>query len=348
MTTKMPWRDKKGKIIGTYGISKDVTELKRGEEEREKMHAKLQQSQKLEAIGQMAAGIAHEINTPTQYVIDNTCFLKESFESVLKILDSHKELLAAAKSGNVTLEQISAAEQILELADLDYLCKQVPSALKEAFEGLERVSTIVRATKEFSHPCGKDKVLADINHAIESTATVARNEWKYVADMKLDLNPELPSIPCYLGEFNQCILNLVINAAHAIGDVIKQKPGTKGLITIQTRQDGDHVEIRVGDNGTGIPESARPRIFEPFFTTKDVGKGTGQGLSITYLTIVKKHGGTATFETEVGCGTTFILRLPVKPQDMDSCAGVVEEGNGKIDGQGTEELEGNHEKNSVC
>jgi PAS domain S-box-containing protein len=324
MTTKMPWRDKDGKIIGTFGISKDVTDLKQGEEERQKMQTQLQQAQKLEAIGQMAAGIAHEINTPTQYVIDNTSFLKESFESFLKLLKSHQELLEAAKAGAVTQELVASAEQQVAEADLDYLCRQVPAALKEAFEGLERVSSIVRATKEFSHPCGRDKITADINHAIESTATVARNEWKYVADMKLYLDPALPPVPCYLGELNQCILNLIVNAAHAIGDVVKQKPGTKGLITVQTRQDGEHVEIRVGDNGTGIPESARPRIFEPFFTTKEVGKGTGQGLAITYLTIVKKHGGTVRFETETGRGTTFILRLPLKPKEAEASPEIIE------------------------
>ena len=168
--------------------------------------------------------------------------------------------------------------------------------------------------KEFSHPGGKEKMLADLNKAIESTSTVARNEWKYVADLKLELEPELPLVPCFLGEFNQCILNLVVNAAHAIGDVVKINPGTKGLITLQTRRDGECVEVRVTDTGTGIPETARPKIFDPFFTTKDVGKGTGQELAMVYGSIVKRHGGTVMFETEVGKGTEFIIRLPFKPQ----------------------------------
>ena len=168
--------------------------------------------------------------------------------------------------------------------------------------------------KEFSHPGGKEKSLADLNKAIESTSTVARNEWKYVADLKLELEPELPLVPCFLGEFNQCVLNLIVNASHAIGDVVKKHPGTKGLITVQTRRDGDHVEVRVTDTGTGIPESVRPKIFEPFFTTKDVGKGTGQGLAMVYGCMVNRHGGAVTFETETGQGTAFILRLPLKPR----------------------------------
>jgi signal transduction histidine kinase len=256
---------------------------------------------------------ANEINTPTQYVGDNTRFVKESFGAIVNVLKSHETLLAAAKQNAVTPELLSQQEELLAASDLDYLCEQIPSALKETLEGVERVSKIVRAMKEFSHPGGKEKTPADLNRAIESTVTVAHNEWKYVADLKTDLAADLPLVPCFLGEFNQCILNLIVNAAHAIGDVVGKNPGTKGLITVQTRRDGDHVEVRVSDTGTGIPEAARPKIFEPFFTTKDVGKGTGQGLSIIYGSIVKRHGGTVTFETETGRGTTFIIRLPIIP-----------------------------------
>jgi signal transduction histidine kinase len=135
-----------------------------------------------------------------------------------------------------------------------------------------------------------------------------------VADLEFELEPNLPPVPCFLGEFNQCILNLIINAAHAIGDVVKANPGTKGLITVRTRTDGDQVELRVTDTGTGIPEAVRPKIFEPFFTTKDIGKGTGQGLAMVYGSIVRQHGGTVTFETESGKGTAFIIRLPLNPK----------------------------------
>jgi PAS domain S-box-containing protein len=282
----------------------DVTEQK-------KLESQLRQSQKLEAIGQLAAGIAHEINTPTQYVGDNTHFVKDSFAAILAVLQNHQNLLAVAKTGMVTPELIARSEALLVESDLDYLCEQIPAALKQTLEGVARVSKIVRAMKEFSHPGGKDKAPADLNRAIESTVTVAHNEWKYVADVKLELAPDLPPVPCFVGEFNQCILNLVVNAAHAIGEVVKQQPGTKGLITVQTRSLGDHVEVRVADTGPGIPEAFRSKIFEPFFTTKDVGKGTGQGLSIIYGSIVRRHGGTVTFETETGRGTTFIIQLPL-------------------------------------
>jgi PAS domain S-box-containing protein len=300
-------RDAAGKLVRLTGIASDITERKR-------LESQLSQSQKLETVGQLAAGIAHEINTPTQYVGDNTRFVKESFAAISKVLQSHNELLAAVKNNAVTPELLARADDILVTSDLDYLCLQIPSALAETLEGVERITKIVRAMKEFSHPGSKEKTPADLNKAIESTVTVAHNEWKYVADLKLDLDSDLPLVPCFLGEFNQCILNLIVNAAHAIGDVVRNKPGTKGKITIQTRHDENEFEVRVADTGTGIPESARPKIFEQFFTTKEVGKGTGQGLSMVYASIVKRHGGTVTFETEVGKGTTFIIRLPLKPK----------------------------------
>ena len=168
--------------------------------------------------------------------------------------------------------------------------------------------------KEFSHPDNKDKVAGDLNRAIETTVTVAQSQWKHIAEVKLNLDAALPQVPCFMGEFNQCILNLLVNAAHAIGDAVKHQPGAKGLITVSTRLEGDHVEICLNDTGTGIPESARPHIFEPFFTTKEVGRGTGHGLSIVYGSIVKKHGGTVSFKTECGKGTTFVLCLPLKSQ----------------------------------
>ena len=312
-TTKMPLRNADGDIVGTFGISADITALKEAERQQQMMEVQLRHAQKLEAVGQLAAGIAHEINTPTQYVGDNTRFLKDSFESIAKVLESHRQLLQAAKANTLDAQAVASAEQALADGDLDYLFEQIPAAIRETLEGVERVTKIVRAMKEFSHPGGKEKTPTDLNKAIETTVTVARNEWKYVADLKLDLDPTLPPVPCFVGEFNQCMLNLVVNAAHAIGDVVKEKPGTKGTITVSTHQEQDQIEVRVRDTGTGIPEAVRSRIFEPFFTTKDVGKGTGQGLAIVYTNIVRKHGGTVHFETETGKGTVFILRLPINP-----------------------------------
>jgi len=302
-----PVRDASGKVVRLAGIASDITE-------RKHLEAQLAQSQKLETVGQLAAGIAHEINTPTQYVGDNTRFLKDSFEAIFKVLRCHEEMLAAAKENALTPALLARSEAILAASDLPYLTEQIPLALNETIEGVERVTKIVRAMREFSHPGSKEKTLADLNKAIESTTTVARNEWKYVADLKLDLEPNLPFVPCLIGEFNQAILNLVVNAAHAIGEVVKARPSSKGLITVQTRRDGDYAEVRVSDTGTGIPEAVRSRVFELFFTTKEVGKGTGQGLAMVYGSVVNRHGGTVAFETEVGRGTTFIIRLPFKPK----------------------------------
>jgi two-component system NtrC family sensor kinase len=293
---------------------RDLTAQKKVEKEKQLMDMHLRQSQKLESIGQLAAGIAHEINTPTQYVGDNTRFLKDAFNGIFSVLRNQEKLLAAAKQSALTPESFAQNDALIIASDLEYLCKQVPQAISETLEGIDRVSKIVGAMKEFSHPGGREKSLADLNQAIVSTVTVARNEWKYVADLTTSLEPNLPLIPCFLGEFNQVILNLVVNAAHAIEDVIKKQPGTKGRITIHTRRDGDQVEVRVSDTGTGIPAAHRQKVFEPFFTTKGVGKGTGQGLSIVYSNIVKRHGGTVSFETETDRGTTFIIRLPVHPQ----------------------------------
>jgi signal transduction histidine kinase len=194
--------------------------------------------------------------------------------------------------------------------DTDYLLQEIPHAIQQSLEGVERVSTLVAAMKNFSHPGTKEKAPLDLNKSIESTLTVARNEWKYVANLETDYDPELPRISCLPGEFNQVILNLIVNAAHAIGEAIGDGSRGKGLITVSTRDHEDWVAIQIGDSGTGIPEKARARIFDPFFTTKEIGRGTGQGLAIAYAVIVEKHGGSITFETEIGKGTTFTILLP--------------------------------------
>jgi two-component system NtrC family sensor kinase len=307
----VPERNAEGKVEFVLAVTRNVTEQRRAGLEHELLEVQLRQAQKLEAIGRLAAGIAHEINTPTQYVGDNTRFLKDAFQILSDALGKCSEVVTAAKQNAVTPELLQRAEESLAKNDLDYFFQQVPAAIGETLEGVERVTKIVRAMKEFSHPGQKEKMGADLNKAIESTVTVARNEWKYVADMTLQLAPDLPLVPCFLGEFNQVILNLVVNASHAIADVVKQNPGTKGTITIRTSFNGEHAEVRVSDTGTGISEANHSRIFEPFFTTKDVGKGTGQGLALVYGSIVTKHGGSVDFETEVGKGTTFIIRLPV-------------------------------------
>jgi len=207
---------------------------------------------------------------------------------------------------------LQGIEQTLKTCDVEYFFLQIPQAIQETLEGVERVTKIVRAMKEFSHPAGKEKTAVDINHCIQTTITVARNEWKYVAELVTDLAPGLPLVQGFQDEINQVILNLLVNAAQAIGDAVKTTGG-KGTIKITTKHEAPWVEIRVADTGTGIPEEIRHRIFELFFTTKEPGKGTGQGLALARSVIVKKHGGELTFESAMGKGTTFIVRLPVTP-----------------------------------
>jgi signal transduction histidine kinase len=270
----------------------------------------LLQAQKLESVGHLAAGIAHEINTPTQYIGDNVRFMKDAFEDMKELLAHYERLLLLAKSGTLTHEAVQEIEEAVKRVDACYLLDEIPKAVDQTLDGIARVSTIVSAMKEFSHPGTKEKIPVDLNHAIASTITVARNEWKYVADLETVFDPALPPILCLPGELNQVILNLIVNAAHAIANVIPDGGSGKGKIMVQTVSLPEWAEIRIQDTGSGIPEGIRTRIFDPFFTTKEIGKGTGQGLAIARSVIVDKHAGTIHFETETGKGTTFIIRLP--------------------------------------
>ncbi len=294
--------------VRVYGI--DITERKRAEEALRQSQSQLLMAQKLESIGQLAAGIAHEINTPIQYIGDNATFLAEAFRDLLRFVEPHTELASALRNPGRT-DFVTALEQTVQNVDVNYLRDEIPKATEQLLEGVAHVARIVRAMKEFSHPGPAVKAPVDINRAIESTVLISRNEWKYVAELTTDLDPELPPVPCVAGEFNQVILNLIVNAAYAIGDVVRGSD-RKGSIRIGTRRDGEWVEVRVSDTGAGIPEDIRARIFTPFFTTKEVGKGTGQGLAMAHAVIVKKHQGTIRFESEIGVGTTFVVRLPLQ------------------------------------
>jgi len=289
-------------------------------EELRRMYAMLKESQvqlgeakKLEAIGRLAAGVAHEINTPTQYIGDNLTFLNDAFGSLLDVVEVSSRLLHAAKT---TSEIIPTLQLSLEEADIAYLSENIPQAIAQSLDGVARVVEIVRAMKEFSHPGAKQKEPADLHRAIKTTLTVARNEWKYAAEVVTDFDESLPPVPCLVNEFSQVILNLVVNAAHAIAAAPDRGASGRGIIRISTRCNGDSAEIRISDNGSGIPKEIQNRIFEPFFTTKEVGKGTGQGLFLAYMTIVKKHMGTLTFESQPNQGTTFIIGLPLHPLDQ--------------------------------
>ncbi|MFY9854805.1 MAG: PAS domain S-box protein, partial [Terracidiphilus sp.] len=298
-----------GIAVSFEGMCEDITE-------RRQMREQLLQAQKLESVGQLAAGIAHEINTPTQYIGDNVRFLKDSFSDLKSLLTNYERLLVSVKDNAGSSELIQEVATAFERADVGYLIEEIPKAIDQTLEGVTRVSALVSAMKEFSHPGTKEKVMLDLNHAIESTITVARNEWKYVADLETDFDQLLPPIPCLAGEFNQVILNLIVNAAHAIADVAREGGTEKGMIKVQTRNCLEWAEIRVQDTGSGIPEGVRTRIFDPFFTTKEIGKGTGQGLAIARSVVVDKHNGTIHFETEMGKGTTFVIRLPHDGQSL--------------------------------
>jgi PAS domain S-box-containing protein len=289
---------------GLLLLMKDVTEHKNLEQQ-------LVHAQKLEAIGELAAGIAHEINTPTQFITDNTFFLQDAFSKTTTLLKKYSHLLDMNKEGSVTPELINELDDMARDIKLGYLIEEIPVAIRETQNGLGHVTEIVKSMKTFSHPDGKEKVSVDINEMIKSTITVSKNEWKYVADIETDFDSNLPHVSCYPGALNQVTLNLLINATHAIEEVVNNGGGSKGIIRVSTHCKGDWAEIRISDTGAGIPEDIRSRIFEPFFTTKEVGKGTGQGLSIAHSVIVKKHNGKIDFVTEIGKGTTFKICLPV-------------------------------------
>jgi PAS domain S-box-containing protein len=300
-----PFRGDNETISGLTIIGADITD-------RIKFEAQLHQSQKMEAIGQLAAGIAHEINTPTQFVGDNTRFLQDAFNDLIKACSLYKESINAAKDGTLTAEQIQDVEDRLDELDIAYLEEEVPLAIEQTLKGVDRITHIVQAMKIFAHPGGAEKEPVDINREIEKTITITRNEWKYVADLNTDFDADLPTVPCYRAEFNQVILNLIVNAAHAISDAKRGNSTDKGTIMISTHRTENRAVIRISDTGAGIREDIRHRIFDLFFTTKEPGRGTGQGLAIAHSVIVDKHGGTIDIETEEKQGTTFVIGLPIE------------------------------------
>lgn len=272
----------------THALRTKAHQLEEEMMQRKHLETQLVHAQKMEAVGQLAAGIAHEINSPSQFVNDNVMFLK----------DAVNELLAA----------VSGEGEIPDDKEIQFLRENAPGSVDQALQGMERITTIVKSMKNFAYrDAASEKRPQNLNQAIEATAVVATNEWKYHAELKTDLDPNLPFVPCNIGEINQVILNLIVNAAHAIRD--SELKNGKGLILVSTRQYDQYVVITIQDDGGGIPEHVQGKIFEPFFTTKEVGVGTGQGLAIAHNVITKSHGGHIWFETEQGKGTTFFIRL---------------------------------------
>jgi signal transduction histidine kinase len=280
-------------------------DLRRQIAERARMEAELRLAQKLEAVGQLAAGVAHEINTPIQYVGDSIDFLRESFATLIGVLGRYRTTVRAL-GGEVAGPLVAEEEQ----ADLPFVEAEAPQAFERTSHGIKQVAKIVQAMKQFAHPGRAQRMEpADLNQAIETTLTVARSEYKLVADVETELG-QLPPVVCDIGDLNQVFLNLVVNAAHAIQDAVGDSGG-RGQIRIRTRGEGDLALVTISDTGCGIPEGIRERIFDPFFTTKESGRGTGQGLAIARSIIVERHRGTLSFVSTVGTGTTFFVRLPV-------------------------------------
>ncbi len=296
--TVSPLRDESGACNSYVIVNRDMTEKRCLEQQ-------LLQSQKLESIGQLAAGIAHEINTPAQFVGDNVRFIRESFGEIRQLLDT---LTGLAEDRHDDMIPVADLADIIHKADIGYLMTEIPAAISQSLEGIGRVANIVGAMKSFSHP-GQDITLVNINRALENTATVASSEWKLLADIRWQLDENLPEVPLLPGEFNQVILNMVVNAAHAIAET--GKTDEKGTITIGTALTSTHAVITIADTGAGIPAAVVDRVFDPFFTTKKIGKGTGQGLAIAHNVIVGKHKGRISVESTPGQGTCFTIQLPL-------------------------------------
>ena len=293
----------------------NLTDIKKAEAERQRLETELYHSQKLESVGQLASGIAHEINTPTQFINDNLSFVIDSFPGILQLQRACDLLLTSLKKSETDPDLVEGVEALLEDADIDFITKEIPEALTQSKDGAQRIANIVRAMREFAHPGNVEKTPANLNSAIETTITVTHNYWKYVADLETDMDEDLPLVPCLLSEFNQVILNLITNASDAIAEHTEE--GALGKIIITTRQKGEMAEIRIQDTGGGIPEEYQDQVFNPFFTTKEVGAGSGQGLPIARNIVINKHAGNLWFETEPDVGTTFIIQLPLEHTEID-------------------------------
>lgn len=291
----------------------------RDQSKQKDMEVELLRAHKLEAVGQLSAGIAHEINTPVQFVSDNITFLSNAFEDISALMALYEQLATRISEKLGTSALLAKIRAQAEEVDLAYLLTEIPSATSQSLEGTQRISVIVRAMKEFSHPGSASKESVDINHAIQTTITVASNEWKYVATVNTDFDLDLPLIQVCISEINQAILNMIVNAAHAITERHERENlSTLGEITISTGQVEDQLEIRISDTGCGMSSDIVEQIFTPFFTTKIVGKGTGQGLAIAYRAIVDNHNGDIKVDSTIGKGTTFIIRLPINGPNAET------------------------------
>lgn len=297
-------------VIGHLVVFRDQTE-------KQRFQAQMALSSKLQSIGQLAAGIAHEINTPMQFISDNTEFVQKVFNDFIPLHEVRDKLLAQCRESGTFMETVKEIEAKWKEVDGDYVMTELPVAINETISGIDRVVKLVKAMKTFSHPTQGKMQLCDLNQSIEATSNVSRNEWKYVADLKLDLDPALPPVPCLIDELNQVVLNMITNSVDAIKDVIASNGEQRGLIQIATRSLGDAVQIIINDSGKGMPEEVMRKIFDPFFTTKEPGKGTGQGLAISHDIIANKHHGRIEVQSESGKGTQFTITLPLRTPTVE-------------------------------
>lgn len=281
--------------------------------ERDALKCDLVKSRKLESIGQLAAGIAHEINTPIQCVGANVQFLRNCHEQLFRVVDTYDQQMNGSPKS--WLQRKAAMDQLVRECRYEHIRTQAPAAIMEAADAVKRVIEIVRAMKAMSHPGMKEKVATNVNELIRNAATVSRSRWKYVAEMKLELDDSLPDVPALPAELGQVLVNLVVNAADAIAEKNGKQRGRRGTISVRTSSDIEGVRIEVEDSGCGVPDELKHRVFEPFFTTKDVGKGTGQGLAITHDVITIKHGGIVTLDSKPGQGTKFTISLPFRQRE---------------------------------
>ncbi|MEM1108134.1 MAG: ATP-binding protein [Planctomycetota bacterium] len=307
LISKVPLRDADGAAIGLLYSVIDITQ-------RKQLEQQLSHAHKMESIGELAAGVAHEINTPTQFVSENMRFLGEAIEKFQRFI-AQQEAFADPDGPQIGwAERHEKLHDLKDEIDYDFINEEAPRAVQESVEGLDRIRHIVTAMREFSHPGEGSAQDFDLNRVIETSATVCRNRWKYIAEIEFDLDPDLPTAHGHAGELGQVIVNLIVNAADALELAHPREAGfdATGRIYLTTRATEDWIEIVVADNGTGVPEEIIPRVFDPFFTTKDVGQGTGQGLSITHNVVVTNHGGEVDLTNQPNGGAKFTLRLPRK------------------------------------
>ncbi len=295
--SRIAGEDSRGFVV----LATDISEQRR-------LEIELRQAQKLESVGQLAAGIAHEINTPIQFVGDSISFVGEAVGDSLELIRGYRSLREAASAAGVLAGEVDELIRLEEELDIEFVEEEAPRSVERTKDGIRRVAEIVAAMKQFSHPGSGELAPIDLNAIVANTVVVAKNEYKYVAELVTELG-EIPEVTGHAGEIGQVLLNIVVNAAHAIADKVGRS-GEMGRISISTAVEGDGVALTVTDTGGGVPDEIQDRIFDPFFTTKEPGRGTGQGLAIAHNTVVDRHGGRLDLTVDQGVGSTFTVWLP--------------------------------------